>query len=488
MHVLLRSCHGLLCLFALCFFSLTSTNVSQSAETRPNIVMILADDVSWNDLGCYGHPSIRTPNLDRLAQEGLRFDNAYLTISSCSPSRCSVITSRYPHNTGAPELHTPLPEGQVLFPQLLRDAGYYTVISGKQHMGPYALTSFDHVSKGKGPGREEDWVPILKKRPQDQPFFCWFASTDAHRAWQKSKEYQPHQPEDVVVPPYLVDSAETRKDLAQYYDEISRLDYFTGQILDELDAQGIADNTLVLFFADNGRPFPRCKTRLYDSGIKTPMMVRWPKVIKPGTVTKSLVSTIDLGPTFLEVAGVKADPRMQGVSFEKLFKHPDAKVRDYAFGEHNWHVFKAHERMVRSGDWLYIRNAIPGQRNLCVESIEFPSGEVLWERFEAGKLKPNQKDVFLKPRPREELYQVSKDPHQFHNLAEKPEYASELARLRGVLDQWSKQTGDTIPANPSPDRNQRPGEPKPGEFEHREMPGDARNAQKINNPGPVLAD
>ncbi|WP_417394630.1 sulfatase [Gimesia chilikensis] len=488
MHVLIRSRNGLLCLFTFCLLSLLFVSVSPAAETRPNIVMILADDVSWNDLGCYGHPSIRTPNLDRLAKEGLRFDNAYLTISSCSPSRCSVITSRYPHNTGAPELHTPLPEGQVLFPQLLRDAGYYTVISGKQHMGPYALTSFDHVSKGKGPGREEDWGPILKKRPKDQPFFCWFASTDAHRAWQKSKQTQPHQPEDVVVPPYLIDSPETRKDLAQYYDEISRLDYFTGQILDELDAQGIADNTLVLFFADNGRPFPRCKTRLYDSGIKTPMMVRWPKVISPGTVTNSLVSTIDLGPTFLQVAGVKADPRMQGVSFENLFTDPKAKVRDYAFGEHNWHVFKAHERMVRSGDWLYIRNALPGQRNLCVESIDFPSGEALWERYEAGKLNKNQKDVFLKPRPREELYKVSKDPHQFENLADKPEYASELARLRTVLDQWAEQTGDTIPDNPTPDRNQRPGEPKPGEFEHREMPGDARDAQKVNQPGPVLAD
>lgn len=488
MPVVLRSWCWLFCLFCVCLFTQTGQAAEKSAETRPNIVMLFADDVSWNDLGCYGHPSIRTPNLDRLAREGMRFDNAYLTISSCSPSRCSVITGRYPHNTGAPELHTPLPEGQVLFPQLLRDAGYYTVISGKQHMGPYALTAFDHVSKGKGPGREADWVPILKKRPKDKPFFCWFASVDAHRAWQASKEYQPHQPEEVIVPPYLIDSPETRKDLAQYYDEISRIDYFTGKILDELEAQGVADNTLVLFFADNGRPFPRCKTRLYDSGIKTPMIVRWPKAVQPGSVSDSLVSTIDLGPTFLDVAGVKPDPRIQGVSFQSMLKQPKAKVRDYAFAEHNWHVFKAHERMVRSGDLLYIRNAWPEQRNLCVESIDFPSGKILWERFRDGKLNEFQKDVFLKPRPKEELYLVSKDPYQFHNLAEKPEYSSELARLRSVLDQWTEQTGDTIPSNPTPDRNQRPGEPKPGKFEHKEMPGDAKQAQTINSPGPVRAD
>ncbi|HAH47069.1 MAG TPA: heparan N-sulfatase [Planctomycetaceae bacterium] len=453
----------------------------------PNIVMIFADDVSWNDLGCYGHPSIRTPNLDRLAKEGLRFDNAYLTISSCSPSRCSVITGRYPHNTGAPELHTPLPEGQVLFPQLLRDAGYYTVISGKQHMGNYALTAFDFVSKGKGPGREADWVPILKDRPRDKPFFCWFASVDAHRAWQAVKEFEPHQPSEVVVPPYLIDSEETRRDLAQYYDEISRIDYFTGKILDELDAQGIADNTLVMFFADNGRPFPRCKTRLYDSGIKTPLIVRWPAAIKAGGVSNSLVSSLDIGPTFLDLAGVSADKRIQGVSFKKVLKRPEAKVRDFAFAEHNWHVFKAHERMVRSGDWLYIRNAWPEQRNLCVESIEFPSGEVLWDRFKAGKLNANQQDVFLKPRPREELYRVSEDPCQFHNLALQPAHAADLSRLRQALDQWTVETGDTIPENPTPIRNQRPGEPKPPEFEHREMPGDAKQAQKINARGPVLS-
>ncbi|HAW32639.1 MAG TPA: heparan N-sulfatase, partial [Planctomycetaceae bacterium] len=187
------------------------------------------------------------------------------------------------------------------------------------------------------------------------------------------------------------------------------------------------------------------------------------------------------------VAGVPLDPRIQGVSFEKVLKQPEAKVRDFAFAEHNWHVFKAHERMVRNGDWLYIRNAWPKQRNLCVESIEFPSGEVLWERFKAGQLNEFQQDVFLKPRPQEELYRVSEDPYQFHNLASKPEHAAELARLSKALDQWTVQTGDTIPETPTPDRNQRPGEPKPPEFEHREMPGDAKQAQKINAPGPVLS-
>ena len=152
-----------------------------AAADRPNFILFLADDISWDDIGCYGHPTIKTPHIDRLAAHGLRFTNAYLTTSSCSPSRCSIITGRYPHNTGAPELHTSLPAGQVLFPELLKVAGYHTVLSGKHHMGNNANPAFSKISKGKGPGKEGDWVQLLKDRPKDQPFFCWYASTDAHR-------------------------------------------------------------------------------------------------------------------------------------------------------------------------------------------------------------------------------------------------------------------------------------------------------------------
>ena len=145
-------------------------SLSASAANRPNFVFFLADDISWNDLGCYGHPTLKTPQIDDLAEGGLRFNNAYLTISSCSPSRCSIITGRYPHNTGAPELHTSLPTGQPLFPKLLKDAGYHTILSGKHHMGKNADPAFTMISKGKGPGKEADWVELLVTRPKDKPF------------------------------------------------------------------------------------------------------------------------------------------------------------------------------------------------------------------------------------------------------------------------------------------------------------------------------
>ena len=166
------------------FFALSiqaADKSQKSFESFPNFILFITDDISWDDLGCYGSKVAKTPHLDQMAKEGMRFNNAYLSISSCSPSRCSLISGRYPHNTGAAELHTTLPADQPVFPEALQAAGYYTVLSGKHHMGKAVDRGFDKVSGGKGPGKEEDWVPILKDRPKDKPFFFWFASSDAHR-------------------------------------------------------------------------------------------------------------------------------------------------------------------------------------------------------------------------------------------------------------------------------------------------------------------
>ena len=463
-------CHALIAILVTAIFA--NAAVAGTAESRPNFVLVIADDVSANDLGCYGHPTLKTPRLDELAKAGLRFTNAYLTTSSCSPSRCSIITGRYPHNTGAPELHTPLPKGQVLFPKLLKDAGYYTVLSGKHHMGGYASSAFDKVSKGKGPGKEQDWVEILKKRPKDKPFFCWFASSDAHRDWSIDGSAPKYSPDDVIVPKYLVDGPKTRKDLTGYYHEVSRVDHYVGKVADELKRQGVLDETLIIFIADNGRPFPRCKTRLYDSGIKTPMIMHYPKRVKPA-VTDRIVSVIDVSATILELAGVKKDPRIQGVSFARVLDDPKATTRDVAFAEHNWHVYRSHERMVRSGKWLYIRNNFPKQQNLCVEAYIGGAGQELWAAQREGKLTHVQKGLFRNPCPVDELFDVSKDPTQVNDLAADPAHAETLQRMRSLVDRWSKETSDTIPANPTPDRDAPPGKSAKSRkgFRHREMPG-----------------
>ena len=465
------------------------------ADDRPNVVFFIADDISYDDFGCYGHPTIKTPATDRLAANGIRFDNAYLTTSSCSPSRCSIITGRYPHNTGAPELHISLPDAQVRFPELLRKAGYYTVLSGKNHMFGRQDRAFNAITGGGGPSKSEDWVGHVQKRPKDKPFFFWFASSDAHRGWAINDQAPTYKLEDIVVPPYLIDDEKTRKDLADYYHEVSRFDYFIGKVTEELDKQGVLDNTMVIVSADNGRPFPRCKSRLYDSGIKTPWVVHFPAMIKKPAVSNSLISVIDLSATCLELAGVDQPACIQGQSFTSILKDPTATVREVVIAEHNWHVYKNHERMARFGDFLYIKNNFPNQPNLCYEAHKYPAGEALWSAHAAGKTNKNQLQVFANPCPDEELFKVSDDPHQLTNLAGNPEYAEQLALARKVIAAWTDQTGDTVPENPTPHRHAPPrienGKiiPGPGKGSRRpgksELPGEARNATKINHPGPI---
>lgn len=467
--------------FALLAFAVFSCFAQ--ADDRPNFIFFITDDVGWNDLGCYGNEFVKTPNLDALAGRGMRFDNAYLTISSCSPSRCSIITSRYPHNTGAPELHTPLPDDQVRFPKLLRDAGYYTMLSGKNHIAKLTET-FETISGGGKPSGSEDWVELLANRPEDRPFFAWFASYDAHRDWQIDDGNHIYDPAEIEVPPFLYDGPMTRQDLADYYHEVTRTDTTMGKLVAELKRQGIEDNTYIIYMADNGRPFPRCKARLYDSGIKTPFLMACPGKIEPA-VSESLISSIDVGPTVLDLAGVEKNKMMQGVSLVPVLENPSATVRDIAFAEQNWHVFQAHQRAVRTGDFLFIRNAFPDLQVLSMESDpSFPTGEELWAKHAAGELNENQKDIFQKPRPVRELYQVSDDPLQLNNLAGKEEFAEILTEMEGLLDDWTETTGDTVPTDPTLDRQTINGK-KDRNHKHREFPGAAKKATEITAAGPI---
>ena len=456
---------------ACCIASLMIAANAATAAERPNIVLIIADDLGWEDSGPYGNRGIRTPALDRLAAEGMTFHNAILTCSSCSPSRSSLITCRYPHSTGAEQLHWPLPKEQTTFPELLKAAGYWTAAVGKWHLGTAVEDRFDVVglwgtaqpppgsktkSKGKAAGGNpsgcEGWVPTLRDRPKDQPFFLWLAAVDPHRDYRPGTIAEPHRPEDVTVPPYLPDTPEVRQDLAMYYDEISRLDGFVGQVLDELERQKIADNTVVLFMTDNGRPFPRCKTTVYDSGVKTPLLVRWPAKIKPGTRSRSLVSSIDVGPTILELAGVKPAEAMQGQSFAAVLSDPAAEVRDHAFSEHNWHDFEARSRSVRTARWKYIHNEYTDLPNTPpADAVRSPTFQTMRKLRDEGKLKPEQMTCFVKPLPKEELYDLSVDPHELKNLADSTDVADELTMLRATLDNWKVSTGDAAPAERTPD-------------------------------------
>ncbi|MCA9194288.1 MAG: sulfatase [Planctomycetales bacterium] len=482
-------------------------SLSLLGEDRPNVILFIADDVSWDDYGCYGNTAARTPNIDRLASNGIRFDQAYLTASSCSPSRASIVTGRYPHNNGkAAELHLPIAANLPWFPEILRESGYYTALSGKNHMsvdpqlGRQAGArpkAFDLIDSGNGPGNSgghAHWVQILADRPQEQPFFFWFAAHDAHRAWDADKQwdenkYGPmHSPQTVRVPDFLVDDNATRLDLASYYNEVTRFDYYIGQVVTELERQKQLDNTLLLVLADNGRPFPRAKTRLHDSGMRTGLVAHWPKGITQNGIAPNLVSAIDLAPTILAAAGLSAVPTMQGVELQPIFANPVAQVRRYAFSEHNWHDYEAHGRSVRDGHFLYIQNHRPSAAwQGPADSVRSPSHQALQARRDAGQLSVAQADIFLTPRPTEELYLVAADPDQLHNLIADPQYAKDAQRLREVLATWSRETADSIPDTISGDYFDRESGDRlkiENEAYRGTTPGEDLEAWKANSPGP----
>ena len=427
------------------------------AQEKPNFVFIIADDVSWNDIGCYGNEIVKTPNIDLLAKEGLQFTNAYLTASSCSPSRCSIISGKYPHSDGAAELHTPLPEDEIPFPLMLKENGYYTAHAGKWHLGPNVYKAFDIYTDNNGfnngDGGEDNWVPFLKDRPKDKPFFFWLASYDAHRPWGADNFQITHNPLEVDVPIYFADTPETRQDIASYYNEIGRFDYYIGKVREELEKQGVLENTVIIVMADNGRPFPRCKTRVYDSGMKTPFVVFWPKGIKSkGIRTESLVSAIDVAPTILELAGIDHPKGYQGKSFVPVLENPFAETRTAVFSEHNWHDYEAHERMIRTKEFLYVLNARPNLTNCGpADSKRSPTQYALNQVRDEGKLTPAQADIFMVPRPSEELFDVKNDPLQLLNLASVPKYQKDLKEMRRLLKNWQFNTGDTTPEDLTPD-------------------------------------
>jgi N-sulfoglucosamine sulfohydrolase len=429
--------------------SASCNNLTKEETKQPNFIVFIADDAAWDDCGPYGNHIIKTPNINKLAEEGMVFNNAFLTTSSCSPSRCSILTGRYPHSTDAPELHMALPSEQLLFAGELQKAGYYTAVAGKYHIGP-KRAEFD-IIYGGSPSGCEYWVKALQNRPKDKPFFLWLAAIDPHRAYFPNTIAEPHNPKDVIVPPYLHDNDSTRKDLALYYDEISRLDSYLGLVMEELKKQGVDENTLVIYMSDNGRPFPRDKTRMYDSGIKTPFIVRWPAKLKKGT-SDALISSIDIAPTFSELAGAEISDKYQGVSFVPILENSSANIREYIAAEHNWHDYQAHERAIRNKQYLYIRNAFPElNASPPADAVRSITYQEMIKLYHAGELNGNQIDCFIQPRPTEELYDVINDPYQLHNLAGNSEYEKELEKMQKILDNWIIKYYDQIPKNPTPD-------------------------------------
>jgi N-sulfoglucosamine sulfohydrolase len=426
---------------------------AQQPPSPPNILIFIADDAGM-EAGCYGYPSIKTPTIDWMAENGLRFDKAFLMASQCSPSRTSLLSGQFAHSINTEDLHTGLPEGIKILPSYLQDLGYFTGFMLKGHFGDNASKQFNWKDNGFRP----DWVEgkwndnalgyynDFLDAKGDQPFFMWMAFVDPHRPFYDGINDAPRvtNPADVTVPPYLADTEKTRQDLADYYNYITRMDTHMGNMIEELRNRGLLDNTLVIYISDNGSPFPRAKGTVYDPGIQTPFVAYWPGQIQPGTTYPGLVSLIDLSPTMIDIAGGTVPEDMYGESFKPIFYDQSLPGREYIFAERNWHNADEHIRGIRTERFKLIKNSIKTElpHGSPVDISTSPSWQELKRLKYEGKLNPGQLRLFEVPRPTIELYDLEKDPDEYVNVANHPDYMEIGRELIDLLENWMEETND----------------------------------------------
>ncbi|MDX1979663.1 MAG: sulfatase [Bryobacteraceae bacterium] len=430
--------------------------LAQPNSRPPNIVFIISDDHSYPDLGCCGNPAIKTPNLDRLAGEGMRFDNCFVTSAQCSPNRSSILTGCAPHTIGTSRLHTAMPEWETTFVDLLKDAGYFAGAFRKVHQG----AAFDKKWNFYGTPRDQ-FSKFFDAIPAGKPFFLHVGFTDPHRPYGRGAYPVRHDPKSVIVPKYLPDTAEIRQDIADYYDAIARMDMESGQVLDLLRQRGVADQTLVIFTGDNGMPFPGAKGTCYDPGIRVPLLARWPGRIQPASVRKELIAHVDLPSTWLEAAGLTPPKKMQGRSFLPLLEGKAYTPREAVFSERNWHDNYDPQRSIRTDRYKLIFNAQP---NLPYRPIADLRDSPTWASYlnEARRARLSAEHMrLMKPaRPVVEMYDLQKDPNEFYNVAEQPEHARTCEELKMKLSDWMHATNDYLP----------PCFPRPGQPAGRNWP------------------
>lgn len=436
---------------AIFLFSLASckSTPENSKQSKPNILLLISDDHSADDLGIVGKGRPHTPALDALAASGVRFVNAYASSPQCSPSRAALIAGRSSHATGTSRLHSTLTAEYETILESLKQSGYYVGAYRKVHLGESFQSRWNFYG--------DDNVPFDKffhERPRNKPFFLWIGFHDPHRPYKEGAFSPPHSPADVTVPGFLPDNDAVRKDLSNYYDAIARMDNDVGKVLDLLDSEKLKENTLVIFTGDNGMPFPGAKGTLYDAGVRVPLIMRWPDHISSGEVRRDVVSLLDIGPTILKVSASTALPNLEG---QNLFTQ--SKDRPVFF-ERNWHDNLDFIRGVRSGNYLLIQNYRPELPYVpTLDLAESPCWLAIQDLHIKHTLQPELEErYFTAPRPEVELYDLNSDPNQFHNLAAD---SAKVQLLQKLLSDWMILTNDFLPPPIPPQRGSQ------GEVAHR---------------------
>jgi len=453
-------------------FLLAAIFSAQAAAAPRNVVLFVTDD-QGRDAGCYGNPVVRTPNLDRLAAEGTRFDYAFCTTASCSASRSVLLTGLQNHANGQyghqhAYHHFRSFDRIKSLPMLLSAAGYRTARIGKLHVDPPEVYRFDRELSGNARNAvqmaEQCREVIAAYDPR--PFFLYFCPADPHRSGQVAAELPgkpdrfgnrpkgypgvkevSYDPKDVIVPPFLPDSPECRAELAQYYQAVTRIDQGLGRLVEILKESGQYNNTLVIYLSDNGIPFPGAKTTLYEPGMRLPCVVRSPEQRRRTVVSSAMINWTDIAPTILDYAGAlgkgSEKPAFHGRSFLGVLDESDPKGWDEVYASHTFHEITMYYpmRVVRGRQYKLIWNIAHG--------LPYPFASDLWASatWQSG-LKRGEKlygqrtvDAYIH-RPAFELYDLKADPHEIRNLADDPGHATVLEDLKAKLRAFQKRTGD----------------------------------------------
>jgi arylsulfatase A-like enzyme len=450
------------------FFSVWPSNslLARQAETvrddRPNILFAIADDWGWPHAGVYGDPVVKTPTFDRIANEGVLFENAFVSSPSCTPSRNAILTGQYHWRLGwGGNLWSKLDTKHQTYPHLLEASGYYTGHYRKS-WGPGKLDNWDKHPAGP---RFESVDSFFDKWPRNRPFCFWFGTSDPHRPYKAGTGVADGMDlAKIRLFGHFPDCDTIRSDVADYYLEVQRFDRELGAVLDKLESMGELENTIVVMTGDHGMPFPRCKANLYDCGTHVPMAVRWPRVVKPGRKVTDFVSTTDLAPTFLESAGVAIPEAMTGKSWLKIFQSDQSgrieSRRDHVVTGKERHVPAQAApdpggtpmRAIRTDDFLLIRNFTPERwpagtpdwENAYIRGCWYgdcdngPTKSYMVENQNKDAAHRRAYELSFGKRPEFELYDLKTDPDQLNNVAAAAEYSQIVndlnQRLTGILE------------------------------------------------------
>ena len=437
-------------------------------QDRPNVILFVTDDHGLDALGCYGNPVIETPTMDKLADEGVRFVNAYCTSASCAASRSVILTGQYGHATGSyghvhDYHHFSTYDHVKSLPVLLEASGYETARIGKYHVAPETVYHFNTVLEADPRSTLEMAEACEDVINGEKPFFLYFCPDDPHRGhpfnpepWNMPNTFgnKPggypgevvveYDPTDVLVPPFLPDNKETREEIAQYYQSISRIDQGLAKLQSILEDSGKANNTIIIYISDNGMAFPGAKTTVYEPGIKLPCIIKDPSTNFQGQVNEAMITWADLTPTILKMTGTEYDPAaFQGRSFYTILGERAPSGWNEIYAAHNFHELTMYYpmRVVREGDFKLIWN-VAGK-------LEYPFASDLWASstwqsiYRSGETQFGNRTVqeYLY-RPEFELYDLSTDPFESINLANNPNFSDKLTHLKTKLKAFQFKTSD----------------------------------------------